>query len=58
MHMWHVLFPELDSEIDSPEAMDKALLWTWWTGSILTFVLIFAWPLLTLPAGIFSKGYW
>ena len=56
--MWHVLFPQCDSEIDSPEAMDKALLWTWWTGSILTFVLIFAWPLLTLPAGVFSKGYW
>jgi urea-proton symporter len=23
----------------------------------MTFILVVAWPLLTLPAGVFSKGY-
>jgi hypothetical protein len=31
--------------------------WTWWTGGILTLVLVIAWPLLALPAGVFSQGY-
>lgn len=38
------------------QALDRAIKWTWWTGGILTLVLIIAWPLLALPAGVFSKG--
>lgn len=34
---------------DSEEAMSAALRWTYITGGTLTFILIFAWPLLTLP---------
>jgi hypothetical protein len=27
------------------------------TGGVLTLVLVIAWPLLALPAGVFSKSY-
>lgn len=30
---------------------------TWWTGGSLTAVLIIVWPLLSLPAGVFNRGY-
>jgi Na+/proline symporter len=46
-----------DDGDDSPEALTKALRWTWWTGGALTLVLIVVWPLLALPAGVFPKGY-
>jgi SSS family transporter len=42
---------------DSPEAMDIAYTWTVRTGSLMTFVLIIAWPLLALPQYTFSKSY-
>lgn len=42
---------------DSPEALDKVIVNTWWFGSVLTFVLLVAWPLLALPAKVFSEGY-
>merc|ERR1711966_96615 len=42
---------------DSPEAMDIAYTWTVRTGSLMTFVLIVAWPLLALPQYSFSKSY-
>lgn len=42
---------------DSPEAMDIAYKWTVRTGSLMTFVLIVAWPLLALPQYTFSKSY-
>jgi hypothetical protein len=42
---------------DSPEAMDIAYKWTVRTGSLMTFVLIFAWPLLALPQYTFTKSY-
>lgn len=47
----------IDWEKEDPEGMKKAYKWTWvWAGSIST--LVFAiWPLLTLPAGVFSLGY-
>ena len=32
----------------------EKLIWTW-AGS-LTLIFLFAWPLLALPAGVFSKG--
>jgi hypothetical protein len=45
-------------DADSDEAMNIALKWTYITGSVLTFILIFAWPLLTLPQQNFTKSYW
>jgi hypothetical protein len=42
---------------DSPEAMDIAYKWTVRTGSLMTFVLILAWPLLALPQYTFTKSY-
>jgi hypothetical protein len=40
-----------------PVALDKAIKWTWITGGLLTLVLVILWPLLALPAGVFSKAY-
>lgn len=42
---------------DSPASLTRALRWTYITGGTLTLVLVIAWPLLALPAGVFSKGY-
>ena len=42
---------------DSPEALTRALRWTYLTGGALTVLLVVLWPLLALPAGVFSKGY-
>lgn len=42
---------------DSQEAMDKAFKWMVWVGWIFSFILCVAWPLLALPAKIFSKNY-
>jgi hypothetical protein len=42
---------------DSPASLTRALRWTYITGGTLTLVLVVAWPLLALPAGVFSKGY-
>jgi len=46
-----------EQDQDSPEVMAKVLSWTYKTGGLLTFILIIFWPLLALPAGVFSKGY-
>ena len=42
---------------DSHEKLVKAekIIWTW--SAVLTFIFLFAWPLLALPAGVFSKSY-
>lgn len=37
--------------------MDKAYKIMLWVGWGLSFVLVVAWPLLALIAGVFSKGY-
>ena len=42
---------------DSPEAMEHAFRWILKYGGGLAFVIIILWPLLALPAGVFSKGY-
>jgi hypothetical protein len=42
---------------DSPEAMQKAFSFVLRWGLVLALILIPVWPLLTLPAGVFSKGY-
>lgn len=42
---------------DSPEAMNRAskiMVWYCWG---MSFILCLFWPLLTLPAGVFSSGY-
>ncbi len=38
-------------------ASPQVVRWTWKTGGTLTFILLIAWPLLTLPAKVFTKGY-
>ena len=42
---------------DSPEALDKVITFTWWTGGALTVLLLIVWPVLVLPAKVFSEGY-
>lgn len=42
---------------DSPEAMDKAYKIMLWVGWGLSITLVVIWPLLALPAGVFSQGY-
>lgn len=52
----HADATELAAE-DSPEAMDKASKTMQYACWGFTAVLIILWPLLALPAGVFSKGY-
>mmetsp|Transcript_5409 Transcript_5409/g.7773 ORF Transcript_5409/g.7773 Transcript_5409/m.7773 type:complete len:121 (-) Transcript_5409:172-534(-) len=40
-----------------PEMLDKAYKWITRRGYILSFLLIIVWPVLSVPAGIFSKSY-
>ena len=42
---------------DSEEGMNIALHRIWWWGGSLALVLVVVWPLLALPAGVFSEGY-
>eukprot|EP00878_Enallax_costatus_P017535 GHUV01018420.1.p1 GENE.GHUV01018420.1~~GHUV01018420.1.p1 ORF type:complete len:502 (+),score=164.21 GHUV01018420.1:1083-2588(+) len=42
---------------DSPASLTRALRWTYLTGGTLTLLLVILWPLLALPAGVFTKGY-
>jgi hypothetical protein len=39
----------------SPEALTRALKYTYISAGVLTLVLVVAWPLLALPAGVFSQ---
>lgn len=64
-------FSELDSKIllveqdlsglgpeqQDPVELEKAHIWITRRGYLLTFVLIFVWPILSIPAGQFSEGY-
>jgi len=43
---------------DSPAAIEHAYRWILLRGGVLSVVLFILWPLLTLPARVFSKGYW
>ncbi len=45
-----------DDEKD-PVVLRRAERWITRRGYVLTFVLIFVWPLLSVPAGVFSKSY-
>lgn len=42
---------------DSEESLTKVLNYTYKTGGALTFILLVGWPLLALPAKVFSQGY-
>jgi len=42
---------------DSPASLTRALRWTYITGGALTLVMLILWPLLALPAGVFSQAY-
>lgn len=42
---------------DSLEAMDRARKIMLWVGWGLSILLVVVWPLLALPAGVFSKSY-
>jgi hypothetical protein len=64
-------FAELDSKIllveqdlsglgpeqQDPVELEKAHIWITRRGYVLTFVLIFVWPILSIPAGQFSEDY-
>ena len=39
----------------SPKALDNARKQIWWRSGALCFILVIAWPLLSLPAGVFSQ---
>jgi hypothetical protein len=39
----------------SPKALDNARRQIWWWSGALCFILVIAWPLLSLPAGVFSQ---
>jgi SSS family transporter len=45
------------SGAESKEAMDEAYKWTLYGAGIMTVVLIFLWPALSLPAATFSSSY-
>jgi len=47
----------LSSEDQDPEELDKASKWIIRRGVVLTIVLIVIWPLLSIPAGKFTKAY-
>lgn len=47
----------LEEEDQDPEMLDKAYKWITMRGYVLTFILIIVWPLLSVPAGKFTKDY-
>jgi len=47
----------LEAEQQDPVALDKAYKWITRRGYLLTLVLIVVWPLLSIPAGKFTKDY-
>jgi SSS family transporter len=47
----------LGPEQQDPEELEAAYIWITRRGYVLTFILIILWPLLSVPAGVFSQGY-
>jgi SSS family transporter len=45
------------NEEDDEEALKQVLRWTYRTGGSLTVVLVILWPCLTIPVGVFPRGY-
>lgn len=46
-----------NSEDYDEDALEQAKRWIMRMGMGFTFVIVLAWPLLSLPAGVFDKGY-
>eukprot|EP00751_Fragilariopsis_kerguelensis_P006553 CAMPEP_0170807684 /NCGR_PEP_ID=MMETSP0733-20121128/32911_1 /TAXON_ID=186038 /ORGANISM="Fragilariopsis kerguelensis, Strain L26-C5" /LENGTH=705 /DNA_ID=CAMNT_0011162901 /DNA_START=124 /DNA_END=2241 /DNA_ORIENTATION=- len=47
----------LTDDEKNPELLAKSERWIKRRGYVMTFILIFAWPILSIPARIFSKSY-
>ena len=47
----------IDSEREDPAKMAYAYKMTWIWAGCLSVVVFIIWPLMTLPAGVFSKSY-
>merc|ERR1712045_547541 len=47
----------LTAEDQDPEMLDAAYKWITVRGWVLTIVLVVIWPLLSIPAGKFTKDY-
>jgi len=47
----------LGPEEQDPAELQSAYVWITRRGYVLTLVLIFVWPLLSVPAGVFSQSY-
>ncbi len=47
----------LTAEDKDPEVLDKAYKWIVYRGWVLTIVLVIIWPLLSIPAGKFTRDY-
>mmetsp|Transcript_39763 Transcript_39763/g.69117 ORF Transcript_39763/g.69117 Transcript_39763/m.69117 type:complete len:674 (-) Transcript_39763:79-2100(-) len=48
----------LDDSDFSPEFLNEAKAWVQKWGWAFTITMVIIWPVLSLPAGVFSKGYW
>jgi hypothetical protein len=48
----------LNPEEYSDEVLDKALWWVKTYGYGFTILMAVLWPILSLPAGVFTKSYW
>jgi len=47
-----------DPHDETNEELTKVLMFSYWFGGGLSFVLIIVWPLLSLPQTTFTKSYW
>mmetsp|Transcript_15402 Transcript_15402/g.23477 ORF Transcript_15402/g.23477 Transcript_15402/m.23477 type:complete len:546 (+) Transcript_15402:473-2110(+) len=47
----------LGEEEQDPVELEKAYKWITRRGYLLTFILIIVWPILSIPAGVFTKPY-
>mmetsp|Transcript_14098 Transcript_14098/g.25022 ORF Transcript_14098/g.25022 Transcript_14098/m.25022 type:complete len:689 (-) Transcript_14098:40-2106(-) len=47
----------VDSAVETEEDLDKAKKWMLRVGPALALLLFVAWPVLAMPFGVFSKGY-
>merc|ERR1712151_1284642 len=48
----------LEVEELTPEKLDAASSWVKKYGYGFTVLIVVVWPVLSLPAGVFTKGYW
>merc|ERR1712072_419977 len=48
----------LDPTEFSEEFLKRAMSWVKTYGYGFTFVMVIVWPILSLPAGVFTRGYW